>query len=89
MPNSTALSEHVWSERDKGEKPVVRWSILHQTPKPSGPQRICTLCNLERMEIAAADRKKAVNKKSELTGSCLHYKGFYFPRRKKKAKTKG
>ena len=88
-PNSTALSEHVWSERDKGEKPVVRWSILHQTPKPSGPQRICTLCNLERMEIAAADRKKAVNKKSELTGSCLHYKGFYFPRRKKKAKTKG
>ena len=46
--NRTALSDHVWSERDNGEKPVVHWCKLHQAPKPNIPQNICTLYYLER-----------------------------------------
>ena len=81
---STKLSEHVWSAKEKGEKPEIKWSIMHKAPKPRGPQKICTICNLERIEIAAADRKKALNKRSELTGSCVHFRRFYFHRSRKK-----
>ena len=75
---STALSECVWKARDAGETPEITWEVLHQVPKPKGPQRICSICNLERMEIAMANRERSLNKRSELTGKCVHFRSFYF-----------
>ena len=75
---STTLSKYAWKMRDAGETPEVSWSIIHKIPKPRGPQRICTTCNLERMAIACADRKRSLNKRSELTGKCIHFRSFYF-----------
>ena len=75
---STTLSKFIWKARDEGEEPKITWSLLHKIRTPRGPQRICTTCNLERMEIAAADRRQSLNKRSELTGKCVHFKSFYF-----------
>ena len=75
---STTLSKYAWKMRDAGETPEISWSIIHKIPKPRGPQRICTTCNLERMAIACADRKRSLNKRSELTGKCIHFRSFYF-----------
>ena len=75
---ATTLSKYVWKARDEGEDPKITWSVIHRIPEPRGPQRICTTCNLERMEIAAADRRQSLNKRSELTGKCVHFRSFYF-----------
>jgi hypothetical protein len=75
---STTLSRFVWKARDEGEDPTITWSLVHSIPTPGGPQRICTTCNLERMAIATADHRRSLNKRSELTGKCVHFRSFYF-----------
>ena len=75
---STTLSRFVWKARDAGEEPTITWSLVHSIPTPGGPQRICSTCNLERMAIATADHRRSLNKRSELTGKCVHFKSFYF-----------
>lgn len=77
--NSTALSKYIWELKDRGAKYDVKWSILlrSHTRKPS-VSGLCSTCNLERMAIAAADRKKTLNQRSELTGKCKHHRRLYF-----------
>ena len=76
---STELSKFVWRAKDRGEDPHITWKVLHQvrTP-PNKPQTICSLCNLERMEIAEAKRERTLNKRTELTGACVHFRNKYF-----------
>lgn len=76
---STELSKHVWNAKDRGEKPAISWSIVYQT-KRSGDSipRTCSTCNLERIAIATADRRRSLNKRSELTGACVHFRKSYF-----------
>ena len=76
---STELSKYVWKAKEKGVDPQISWKVLHKTRRPKDkPQRVCLLCNLERMEIAEAKREKVLNKRSELTGACVHYRSCYF-----------
>ena len=35
--------------------------------------RICTLCNIERLEIAFADKKTSLNSRTELVSKCRHF----------------
>ena len=77
-PHETELSKHVWKKRSEDESPTIKWSIRHSLRVPEKPQKICATCNLERIEIAAAKRRRAVNKRSELTGQCVHFARFYF-----------
>ena len=76
--SQTELSKYVWAQRAKGEEPQIQWKILHKIGKPKGHQRICTTCNLEKMEIATTERRRSLNKRSELTGKCVHFRNFYF-----------
>ena len=78
--NSTRLSRHVWSLKNKGIPFSIKWSIINKIGKRSGggQQRMCLTCNLERLAIASADRKRTLNKRSELTGNCPHEQGSYF-----------
>ena len=76
---STELSKYVWKAKEKGGDPQIRWKALHTTRKPENkPQNVCSLCNLERLEIAEAKRERVLNKRSEMTGACVHYRSFYF-----------
>ena len=80
--NSTKLSKYVWSLKDKNEPFDIKWSIIDKIGSRSGggKQMLCLTCNLERLAIASADRKRALNKRSELTGNCPHKKSNYFPK---------
>ena len=76
---NTELSKYVWKAREKGEDPQISRKVLHTTGKPvDKPQKVCSLCILERIEIAEAKRERALNKRSELTGSCVHYRKLCF-----------
>jgi hypothetical protein len=47
------------------------------------PSRICSTCNLEKLEIALADKRSLLNKRAELSSSCPHFRKKYFKRPKK------
>ena len=66
--NATELSKHVWSLKDANKNFNIRWSILH-TPRmnDNNINRVCSVCNLERLAIATADKSQTLNKKSQLT----------------------
>ena len=57
----------------------LKWKILHKGPPGYGSAGTsCTVCNLERMAIAEADRVKSLNKRSELVAKCPHRRRMYF-----------
>ena len=41
-------------------KKKIKWEIVHRSNQ-NRPGKICTLCNLERLEIAFADNKQLLN----------------------------
>ena len=55
---------------------IIKWKIIHQTNQKS-PGGICTLCNLERLEIAFTENNKLLNLRSELVGKCRQFPKFY------------
>ena len=80
---NTELSKYVWSCFDRfGSRPDLKWSILHNIGRsPTSASKICSLCNLERWEIALAeDRRNLLNRRSEITGGCPHRRNLYFPK---------
>ena len=57
---------------------TVEWKILHRTKARFSTRNGCTLCNLEKMAIARADKDKMLNTRTELQAKCPHNKGKYF-----------
>ena len=55
----TTLAEHVWELKDEGKKYEISWSIKHRTRADGNKiKKMCLTCNLERWEIAMADKRK-------------------------------
>ena len=79
--NNTRLSSYIWNLKDKQKPFNIKWSIVEKIGKQNngGKQMLCITCNLERLAIASADRKRALNKRSELTGNCPHKRSHFFP----------
>ena len=80
--NSTRLSSYIWKLKDRNAIYKIKWSIIEKIGKLNngGKKMLCITCNLERLAIASADRKKALNKRSELTGNCPHKRSHFFPK---------
>jgi len=76
---STRLSKFIHSIKtnETDLKKTIKWEFLHKTNQIK-PGLICSLCNLERMEIAFANTKSLLNSRSELIGKCKHFAKFYF-----------
>ena len=55
---------------------TIKWNIMHKINQRK-PSRICTLCNIERLEIAFAHKKTSLNSRTELVGKCRHFSKFY------------
>ena len=57
----------------------VKWQILFKTNclVPRNTDN-CSICNLERMAIAEAERHKALNVRKKLATTCPHYRSSYF-----------
>ena len=78
--HSTRLSDFVWQYFDRyGTKPEMEWSILyHANSNINGASKICQICNIERMAIAAEDNKKLLNKRRDISNNCAHNRRFFF-----------
>ena len=83
--NETALSRHIWGLKDDNITYSISWRLLN-TVKGGGRSTTgtCSTCNLEKREIAMADRRKLLNKRSELNSMCPHFKKLSFKRLPKK-----
>ena len=75
---STRLSRFIHKIKNSNHdwRNMIKWEIVHRS-KQNKPSKICTLCNLERLEIAFADKNKLLNLRSELVGKCRHFTKFY------------
>ena len=75
---STRLSKFVHSIKvnETDLKKTIKWEFLHKMNQ-NRPGKICSLCNLERLEIAFANTKSFLNSRSELVGKCKHFTKFY------------
>ena len=74
----TALSRHIWKLKSKGEAYAIKWSIVTICKRFSMNLKFCTLCNLERLEIAHAEEKTLLNKRNELVTMCRHNPKLFF-----------
>jgi len=77
-PHCTQLANYLWDLRRSNTKYKVNWKILKNTNSKFRPLKMCTLCNLERLHIAAADKRKILNKRNELVTQCPHYPKEFF-----------
>ena len=74
----TALARHIHKLKNEGTDYNIKWEFMYKhgvSERPEG--RLCAVCNLERFAIAMADKKKSLNKRSELTSKCQHQKSCY------------
>ena len=76
--NATELSKFIWTLKDEYRKFDIKWSIIHHM-KSLRASEGCSLCNLERIELAKADKRKTLNRRNELQAKCPYRKGRYFP----------
>ena len=70
--NATELSKAFWNAKDSGREPSIKWSIADRATAYQPGSRSCNLCLTEKLTILLADKRTALNKRSELTGKCRH-----------------
>ena len=87
---STALASYIHKLQDSNTKHVLSWKIIQRTNRPTpGNGNTCRLCLKEAREILKDD-PGSLNKRSEVTGSCIHLKKFYLDKWKEEtSKEKG
>ena len=74
---STTLSAYIWGIKSKNIDYNIKWKILHKTNATPNTKYGCSLCNLEKLEIARACKRKCLNKRSELQAKCPHFRNYY------------
>ena len=84
--NPTTLSTYYWQEKNKGNEPIIKWSIVKEIHGKYKNINGCPLCNMERLEIARSDKDKLLNKRNELMSSCPHHRNRFFPKYKTRKK---
>ena len=76
--NPTTLSRYYWQQKEKGNNPQIKWSIVKEIRGKFNQRNGCHLCNRERLEIARSNKKNMLNKRNELRANCPHYRKNYF-----------
>ena len=82
--NPTTLSTYYWQEKRKGNDPIIKWSVVKEVMGKYSNKNGCPLCSRERLEIARCDKERLLNKRSELTSNCPHYRSNFFPTKTRK-----
>ena len=55
----------------------IRWSVRRRATAYQNTTRMCNLCLAEKLEIIKADKKRSLNKRTELVSKCRHENRFY------------
>ena len=74
----TELANYIWKLKDKNTQYNIKWEILHRTTTSNNSLGLCSLCNLERCEIAKADRSRSLYRRNELVTQCPHKPSKFF-----------
>ena len=70
--NATSLSNYVWSLRERGITPTVRWEILKKCRPYVCGSRKCDVCLSEKALTLDSDPSTCLNKNTELMQKCRH-----------------
>ena len=76
--NGTELSKYIWKLKDDKIVYNIKWKILHKIGKNKNVKTICNTCNLEKYEIAMANKRIILNKRNDLFSNCPHFRKLYF-----------
>ena len=75
---STTLSTYIHKLKETNKQYDIEWKIIDQKRvNKNTVSKICSICNLERLTIALADKKKSLNKRAELTSKCPHLRSAF------------
>ena len=75
---STELSKYIWKLKESNKKYDIKWKILRKIKQTDETiKKVCTTCNLEKLEISSANKNELLNKRSELLGKCVHHQSLY------------
>ena len=76
---TTELAKYIGELDKKNINYDLKWKIIHRVQANSTTGKNgCTLCNLERFELAKTDKNKSLNKRKEIQARCPHNKSGYF-----------
>ena len=70
LTNCTQLANYLWK---LFEKYTIKRKTIRQVNSNFKPNFICSLCNLEGLYIANANKRKILNKRNELVTQCQNY----------------
>ena len=74
--SATTLSTYIWSLKDKGEDPSIKWEIIKKCQPYACGSRRCDVCLTEKLFILSADKARCINKNTELMQKCRHSNKF-------------
>ena len=67
---STELSRHIWELKEKKKEYTITWSIAVKARAYDNGTKRCDLCLTEKLLIINADKKRLLNRRSELISKC-------------------
>ena len=76
--NTTTLSRYINNLQKNNAEYKIKWNIIRQSNQSKRSTRFCTLCNLEKMAIALAEKKTLLNSRNELISKCVHNVSLFF-----------
>jgi hypothetical protein len=74
--SATTLSTYIWSLKDNGETPNVKWEIMKKCQPYACGSRRCDVCLTEKLLILNADKSRCLNLNTELMQKCRHSNKF-------------
>ena len=72
--NATALSQHIWSLKDRGKDFKLGWRMVARGRAYSPSSRTCHLCLKEKYFIICKPQMSSLNYRNELASACRHRK---------------
>ena len=72
------LYKYIWKLKTNNKNYELRWEIMHKIGEIKNVGKKCKTCNLEKIEITLADKKRCLNKRQELFYLCSHFRKLYF-----------
>ena len=76
--STSKLSRHVRKIIKSRQDYKIDWEIVKRSNQPAPTVKFCTLCNLERREIAQANKANLLNSRNELITTCVHGRNLFF-----------
>ena len=74
----TKLTKYIHELKSKGHDYKIKWMIINQSRQSSPSIKFCALCNIERLEIARAEKRSLLNSRNELVTQCIHNPKLFF-----------